>query len=145
MTAASIPETRYVKSGDVHIAYQVLGTGPPDLVFIAGFTSHCEFQWEEPDLAQSLRRMASFSRLIWFDKRGTGLSDPVSADQLSLELRMRDLDAVLDAVGSRRAALLGASEGGPICTLYAATYPERVSHLILYGTWARFFQDVVFI
>jgi pimeloyl-ACP methyl ester carboxylesterase len=86
--------------------------------------------------------MASFSRLIWMDKRGTGLSDPVSPDRLSLELRMRDMNAVLDAVGSTRAALLGASDGGPMCTLYAATYPDRVSHLILYASWARFLQDV---
>jgi class 3 adenylate cyclase len=139
--AAAIPETRYTKSGDVHIAYQTLGDGPPDLVHVSGFTSHCEHQWEEPALAQSLQRMASFSRLIWFDKRGTGLSDPVSSDQLSLELRMRDMNAVLDAVGSARVALLGASDGGPWCTLYAATYPDRVSHLVLYATWARFLQD----
>jgi class 3 adenylate cyclase len=138
---ASVPETRYARSGDVHLAYQTLGDGPGDLVFVAGFTSHCEHQWEQPDLARSLRRMASFSRLVWFDKRGTGLSDPVGPDQFSLELRMRDMDAVLDAVGSRKASLLGASEGGPMCTLYAATYPDRVSHLVLYGTWARFFQD----
>jgi class 3 adenylate cyclase len=139
--AAMMPETRYVKSGDVHIAYQVLGDGPPDLVFVSGFTSHCEHQWEEPTLAQSLRRLASFSRLIWMDKRGTGLSDPVPPDQLSLELRMRDMNAVLDAVGATRVALLGASDGGPMCTLYAATYPDRVSHLVLYAAWARFLQD----
>jgi pimeloyl-ACP methyl ester carboxylesterase len=138
---AGIPETRYAPSGDIHIAYQTLGGGPGDLVFVAGFTSHCEHQWEQPDLARSLRRMASFSRLVWFDKRGTGLSDPVPPDQLSLELRMHDMDAVLDAVGSTSAALFGASDGGPMCTLYAATYPDRVSHLVLYGTWARFFQD----
>jgi pimeloyl-ACP methyl ester carboxylesterase len=140
--AATIPETRYTKSGDVHIAYQVLGDGPPDLVFVSGFTSHCEHQWEEPTLAQSLRKLASFSRLILMDKRGTGLSDPMSPDQLSLELRMRDMNAVLDAVGSTRAALLGASDGGPMCTLYAATYPDRVPHLVLYAAWARFLQDV---
>src|SRR3954449_3796538 len=138
---AAIPETRYARSGDVHIAYQTLGDGPLDLAFVAGFTSHCEHQWDEPELAQSLRQMASFSRLIWFDKRGTGLSDPVSAGQLSLEQRMQDLNAVLDEIGSTRTALLGASEGGPMCTLYAATYPERVSHLVLYGTWARFLRD----
>ena len=138
---AATPETHYVKSGDVHIAYQMLGDGPPDLVFVSGFTSHCEHQWEEPTLAQSLRKLASFSRLILMDKRGTGLSDPVSPDQLSLEVRMRDMNAVLDAVGSTRTALLGASDGGPMCTLYAATYPDRVSHLILYAAWARFLQD----
>jgi class 3 adenylate cyclase len=139
--ATIVPETRYARSGDVHIAYQAFGSGPPDMAFVAGFTSHCEHQWEQPALAASLRRMASFSRLVWFDKRGTGLSDPVPADQLSLELRMRDMNAVLDAVGSSRAAVFGASDGGPMCTLYAATYPDRVSHLVLYGTWARFLQD----
>jgi pimeloyl-ACP methyl ester carboxylesterase len=106
-----IPETRYTRSGDVHIAYQTVGEGPPDLVFVAGFTSHCEHQWEDPALAASLRAMASFSRLIWLDKRGTGLSDPVSPDQLSMEQRMQDLNAVLDAVGSTRAALFGAFRG----------------------------------
>lgn len=135
------PETRYVRTaGGIHIAYQTLGDHGPDVVFIAGFTSHCEHQWEQPSLARSLRRIGSFGRLIWFDKRGTGLSDPVPASELSLEERMQDLRAVLDAVGSNRAALFGASDGGPLCALYAATYPERVSALVLYGTWARFFQ-----
>jgi plasmid stabilization system protein ParE len=104
--ATIVPETRYTRSGGVHIAYQAFGGGPPDLAFVAGFTSHCEHQWEQPALAASLRRMASFSRLVWFDKRGTGLSDPVPPDQLSLELRMLDMNAVLDAVGSSRAALV---------------------------------------
>src|SRR3954464_5821004 len=135
---AAIPETRYARSGDVHIAYQTLGDGPLDLAFVAGFTSHCEHQWDEPELAQSLRQMASFSRLIWFDKRGTGLSDPVSGVELSLEQRMQDLNAVLAAAGSTLRVLLGASEGGPMCTCYAATYPERVSHKVVAGTWGRF-------
>ncbi|HET6810155.1 MAG TPA: adenylate/guanylate cyclase domain-containing protein [Acidimicrobiales bacterium] len=133
-----VPETRYALAGDLHIAYQALGDGPIDLVFVAGFTSHCEHQWLEPALARSLRRMASFSRLIWVDKRGTGLSDPVPvSDPPTLEQRMEDLTAVLDALGSEQAALFGASDGGQMCALFAATYPERVSALALYGTWAR--------
>src|SRR5215472_14971404 len=137
----AMPEVRYAMSGDLHIAYQVLGDGPMDLVFVAGFTSHCEHQWEEPALARSLDRLASFSRLIWFDKRGTGLSDPVlDPNQFTLEQRMEDLHAVLDDVGSRQAAILGASEGGAMSALFAATYPHRVSALILYGSWARTFQ-----
>jgi pimeloyl-ACP methyl ester carboxylesterase len=135
------PETRYARAADgVHIAYQVLGGGPADLVFIAGFTSHVEHQWEQPTLADSLRRMASFSRLILFDKRGTGLSGPVPASQHSLEQRMEDMTSVLDAVGSECAALFRASDGGLMCALFAATHPERVSHLILYGSWARFLR-----
>jgi class 3 adenylate cyclase len=137
-----VPEVRYVRSDGVHIAYQVLGDGPIDLVFVSGFTSHAEHQWEEPSVARFLLRLGSFSRLIWFDKRGTGLSDPVPADEHFLDLRMEDLKAVLDGVGAERVALLAASEGGPLCVLFAATYPKRVSHLVLYGTWARFLQDV---
>jgi class 3 adenylate cyclase/pimeloyl-ACP methyl ester carboxylesterase len=137
----AVPEVRYAKNGDLHIAYQVLGDGPFDLVFVAGFTSHCEHQWEEPALARSLERLASFSRLIWFDKRGTGLSDPVlDANQFTLEQRMEDMHAVLDAVGSERAAILGASEGGAMSALFAATYPRRVSGLVLYASWARTFR-----
>jgi pimeloyl-ACP methyl ester carboxylesterase len=132
----SVPETRYTKSGDVHIAYQVLGDGPLDLVFVPGFVSHLEYQWEEPSSARVLRRLASFARLIRFDKRGTGLSDrggPVP----TLEQRMDDVRAVMDAVGSRRAALLGVSEGGPMSLLFAATHPDRTSALVLYGSYAR--------
>ena len=125
----------------MHIAYQTVGDGPFDLVFVAGFVSHCEHQWEEPSLARSLRRMGSFSRLIWLDKRGTGLSDPVSDPaQFTLEQRMEDLNAVLDAAGSERAALLGASDGGAMTALFAATYPERVSALVLFGAWARYLR-----
>jgi class 3 adenylate cyclase/pimeloyl-ACP methyl ester carboxylesterase len=138
---AAVPEVHYAKNGDLHIAYQVLGDGPFDLVFVAGFTSHCEHQWEEPSLARSLERLASFSRLIWFDKRGTGLSDPVlDTNQFTLEQRMEDLHAVLDAVGSKQAAIFGASEGGAMSALFAATYPRRVSALVLYASWARTFQ-----
>jgi pimeloyl-ACP methyl ester carboxylesterase len=138
MSPESIPETRYAVNRGVHIAYQALGEGPPDLGFVAGLISHCEHQWEEPALARSLRRMARFSRLIWLDKRGTGLSDPVPlSDTPILEQQMEDLAAVLDSVGSERTALFAASDAGPMCILFAATYHERVSALVLYGTSAR--------
>jgi class 3 adenylate cyclase len=131
-----IPETRYAKSGDIHIAYQILGSGPLDLVLVPGFTSHVEYQWEEPHFAHMLRRLASFSRLICFDKRGTGLSDRDAAIP-TLEQRMDDVRAVMDAVGSSRAALCGVSEGGPMSVLFAATYPERTTALVLYGSFAK--------
>jgi len=133
---AEVPQTRYTKSGDVHIAYQVLGNGPLDIVLVPGFVSHLEYQWEEPRYAAMMRRLASFSRLIMFDKPGTGLSDRFASIP-TLEQRMDDVRAVMDAVGSRRAALLGISEGGPMSLLFAATYPERTSALILYGSYAR--------
>jgi class 3 adenylate cyclase len=129
-------QTCYAKSGDVHIAYQVIGSGSPDLVLVPGFVSHLEMQWEDPRWAHFLTRLASFSRLIRFDKRGTGLSDRVGSIP-TLEERMEDVRAVMDAVGSNRAALLGISEGGPMCALFAATYPERTSALIMYGAIAR--------
>lgn len=129
-------ETRYAKSGDIHIAYQMTGSGPLDLVFVPGFVSHVEFQWENTHVARFLRRLGSFSRLICFDKRGTGLSDRVGSIP-TLEERMDDVRAVMDAAGSQRAALLGISEGGPMCALFAATYPERTSALILYGAIAK--------
>jgi pimeloyl-ACP methyl ester carboxylesterase len=131
-----LPETRYARSGDVSIAYQTVGDGPLDLVFVPGFVSHVEHWWEEPSSARSLQRLASFSRLILFDKRGTGLSDPV-AGVPTLEERMDDVRAVMDAVGTERAALFGASEGGPMCCLFAATYPDRTSALVLYGSAPR--------
>ena len=132
------PETRYAKTGGLHIAYQVVGEGDLDLVMVSGFVSNVESSWESPNEAAFLARLASFSRLILFDKRGTGLSDRVSADQLPiLEDRMDDVRAVMDAAGSERAALLGWSEGGPMSVLFAATYPERVTHLVLYGSYAR--------
>jgi class 3 adenylate cyclase len=130
------PETRYAKSGDVNIAYQVVGDGPLDLVLVPGFVSHLDLDWEEPRYAHFLRRLASFSRLIRFDKRGTGLSDRPGGLP-DLETRMDDVRAVLDTVGSERAALLGYSEGGPMCILFAATYPARTSALVLYGTYAK--------
>lgn len=130
------PETHYAKSGDVNIAYQVVGDGPPDLVLVPGFVSHLENDWDEPRSAHFLERLASFSRLIRFDKRGTGLSDR-PGELPDLETRMDDVRAVIDAVGSERAALFGYSEGGPMCCLFAATYPDRTTALVLYGTYAK--------
>jgi pimeloyl-ACP methyl ester carboxylesterase len=132
------PETRYARSGDVHIAYQVTGRGPRDLVYVPGWVSNIDLMWEEPAMARFLDRLASFSRLILFDKRGTGLSDRVSTDQLpTLEQRMDDVRAVLEAVGSERAALFGHSEGGNMCVLFAATYPERTTALVTLGSFAK--------
>jgi pimeloyl-ACP methyl ester carboxylesterase len=135
----NLPETRYAKTADgVHIAYQVVGGGPVDLVFVMGWTSHIELMWAEPALARFFTRLASFSRLILFDKRGMGLSDRVSPEHLpSLEVRMDDAHAVMDAIGSDRAVVFGVSEGGPMATLFAATYPERTIALILFGTSAN--------
>ena len=128
------PETRYARSGDVNIAYQVVGEGPLDLVYVPGWVSNVELNWAEPLHARFLGRLASFSRLIIFDKRGTGLSDRVPADQLpDLEQRMDDVRAVLDAVGSERAALFGFSEGGNMSVLFAATYPGRTVALVVFG------------
>jgi pimeloyl-ACP methyl ester carboxylesterase len=128
------PRTQYARSGDVHIAYQVVGDGPIDVVLVPGFVSHLEQVWDDPHQTQFLRRLASFSRLIRFDKRGTGLSDPVPLDRLpTLEERMDDVRAVLDAVGSERASLFGISEGGPLSLLFGATHPARTVALVLYG------------
>jgi pimeloyl-ACP methyl ester carboxylesterase len=129
------PETRYVASGDVNIAYQVVGDGPRDLILVPGYVSNIEVFWEEPNLVRFLQRLATFSRLILFDKRGTGLSDRVP-DMPTLETRMDDVRAVMKAVGSERAALLGYSEGGPMCALFAATFPARTSALIMIGGYA---------
>ncbi len=132
------PETHYAKSGDVNVAYQVVGDGPLDLVYVPGWVSNIELMWEEPGFADFLTRLASFSRLILFDKRGTGLSDRVpNADLPNLEQRMDDVRAVMDAAGSEQAALLGHSEGGNMCALFAATYPERVTALVLVGSFAK--------
>jgi pimeloyl-ACP methyl ester carboxylesterase len=130
------PETHYAKSGDVNIAYQVTGSGSLDLVLVPGWVSHVEQAWEEPSFAGFLQRLASFSRLIFLDRRGTGLSDAVAGPS-TLEQRMDDVRAVMDAAGSERAALFGISEGGPMCSLFAATYPERTDALVLYGTMAK--------
>jgi pimeloyl-ACP methyl ester carboxylesterase len=132
------PETRYAKSGDLNIAYQVVGGGPFDLVYVPGWISNVDLGWEEPAHAHVLDRLASFSRLILFDKRGTGMSDPVPLEQLpSLEERIDDVRAVLDAVGCEEAALFGFSEGGLMSMLFAATYPERMRALVLYGVFAK--------
>jgi class 3 adenylate cyclase len=132
-----IPATRYAKSGDVHVAYQVFGEGPIDLVFVPGFISHVEYCWEHPDFARWLQRLGSFARVIMFDKRGTGLSDPVT-DIPSMDQRMEDVRAVMDEVGIESAALLGVSEGGALAILFAATHPKRCQRLVLYGAFARF-------
>ena len=127
---------RYARSGDVNIAYQLTGEGPFDLVLVPGFFSHLEIDWEYPEYAQFLDRLGSFARLIRFDKRGTGLSDR-GIGLPDFETRMDDVRAVMDAVGSDSAALLGYSEGGPMCVLFAASYPERTRSLVLYGTYAK--------
>ena len=132
------PRTHYTKAGGVSIAYQVLGDAPRDLVVVPGWISHLEAAWDVPAHAEFYERLASFSRLILFDKRGTGLSDRVPVDQLpTLEVRMDDVRAVMDAAQSRRAALFGWSEGGPMSALFAATYPERTAALIMYGSFAK--------
>jgi pimeloyl-ACP methyl ester carboxylesterase len=137
------PETKYARSGDVHIAYQVVGEGPLDLVYVRGWVSNLDYAWEEPSYARFINRLASFSRVILFDKRGTGLSDRVSESALpTLEQRMDDVRAVMDAVHSERAALVGVSEGGPMCALFAATYPKRTLALVMYGAYARRMWDV---
>ncbi|HEV7746885.1 MAG TPA: alpha/beta fold hydrolase [Pyrinomonadaceae bacterium] len=136
------PETMYARSGDVNIAYQVIGDGPLDLVFVMGWVSHLEYFWREPSFARFLLSLASFARLILFDKRGTGLSDRVPINELpTLEQRMDDVRAVMDAVGSERAALCGVSEGGPMCSLFAATYPEKTLGLVMIGTYAKRIRD----
>jgi DNA-binding winged helix-turn-helix (wHTH) protein/pimeloyl-ACP methyl ester carboxylesterase/class 3 adenylate cyclase len=139
---SAAPETHYAQSGDVNIAYQVIGDGPLDLVFVMGWVSHLEYFWEEPSFARFLTRLASFSRLILFDKRGTGLSDRVPIRELpTLEQRMDDVRVVMEAVGSKSAALCGVSEGGPMCSLFAATYPEKTNALVMIGTYAKRIWD----
>ena len=135
-TGPEAPTTHYARSGDVNIAYQVIGQGPIDLVFVMGWVSHVECFWTEPSFARFLRRLAEFSRVIVFDKRGTGLSDRVVALP-TLEQRMDDVRAVMAAAGSREAALLGVSEGGPMCSLFATTYPEKTRALVMIGTYAK--------
>src|SRR4051812_45223580 len=131
------PTTRYARSGELAIAYQVLGSGDLDLVLAPGFISNLEWGWQEPGLRRYLERLASFSRLLLFDKRGTGLSDPV-AGPATLEERIDDLRAVMDAAGSERAAVLGVSEGGSMAMLFAAQHPERTRALVLYAATPRF-------
>jgi pimeloyl-ACP methyl ester carboxylesterase len=132
----STPPTQYARSGDTSIAYQVVGDGPIDLVLVLGFATHLELQWEFDPSARFFERLSSFSRLIVFDKRGTGLSDPVAAAP-TLEQRVDDVRAVMDAAGSERAALLGISEGAPMSVLFAATHPDRARALVLYGAMGR--------
>jgi pimeloyl-ACP methyl ester carboxylesterase len=140
--AGAAPRVHYARSGSVNIAYQVVGAGPIDLVFVMGWVSHLEYFWNEPSFAGFLSRLAGSSRLILFDKRGTGLSDAVPVAQLpSLDQRLDDLRAVMDAAGSARAVLLGVSEGGPLCTLFAARYPEKTAGLIMIGSYARRLRD----
>jgi class 3 adenylate cyclase len=131
-----VSRTRYARSGEFSIAYQVAGDGPLDVVFVPGFVSHVEHGWELPGWGPAWRRLSSFARLIVFDKRGTGLSDRTTT-MPTLEERMDDVRAVMDAAGSKRAALIGLSEGGPMSLLFAATYPDRTSALVLWGSFAR--------
>jgi pimeloyl-ACP methyl ester carboxylesterase len=132
-----LPNTRYAKSGNVHVAYQVFGNGDIDLVFFPGFVSNIEVNWEEPHFARWLRKLASFARVITFDKRGTGLSDRLDVLP-TMDERMDDVRAVMDAAGSERAAIFGLSEGGSLATLFAAHYPERCRALVLWGAFAKF-------
>lgn len=137
-----IPKTFYAKSGDLNIAYQVVGDGPIDLVYVPGWVSHVEEAWEIPVHARFLNRLSSFTRLILFDKRGTGMSDRVPVDALpTLEERMDDVRAVMDAVESARPALFGWSEGGNMSILFAATYPERTTSLVTFGVFAKRLWD----
>ena len=130
---------RYARSGDVHLAYRVFGDAPRDIVLIPGTLSHVEATWELPSNEHLLKRLTAFSRVIVFDKRGQGLSDRVA--ELTIEERIGDVRAVMDAAGSERATIYGWSEGGPMCLMFAATYPERTSELVLYGTFASMRHD----
>lgn len=132
----SMPPTQYARSGDVSIAYQVIGDGPVDLVLVPGFVSHVEMFWEMPPVVRMFDRISTFARLIIFDKRGTGLSDPVVGAPI-LEERIDDVRAVMEAVGMEQAVLMGTSEGVPMAVLFAATHPDLVSGLVLYGGMAR--------
>jgi pimeloyl-ACP methyl ester carboxylesterase len=136
-TPSDTPETRFTTNGGIALAYQVIGEGPRDLLFVPGFVSHLEYGWEDPAYARFLRQLATFSRLILFDKRGTGLSERV-VNPPTLEQRMDDVRAILDAASCDRAAVLGVSEGGAMAALFAATYPERVTALILYGATIKY-------
>src|ERR1700704_3699537 len=135
MNDVALPETRYAANGDVNIAYQTMGDGPVDVIVVPGFMSHIEFMHELPGHTAGLRRLSTFSRVVTFDKRGQGLSDRVSGAP-SLEQRMDDVRAVMDDIGSQRAVVVGFSEGSAMSALFAATYPERVAQLILFGGFA---------
>lgn len=130
------PQVSYARSGGTNIAYQVLGEGPPDILFVPGFVSHIDLAWEEPFLSGFLRGLADLGRLIWFDKRGTGLSDPVESEP-STEDRQDDIRAVMDAARSHQAILFGVSEGASLCILFAVHQPDRVQSLILFAGFAR--------
>jgi class 3 adenylate cyclase len=133
-----VPRTRYARSGDLNIAYQVFGAGSVDLVYVPGWVSHVEEAWDSPDYAAFLRRLGSFARVLMFDKRGTGLSDPVSINRLpTLEERIDDVRAVMDAASSRRAAVFGVSEGGNMSVLFAASFPDRTTALVTFGVYAK--------
>src|SRR5579863_1115926 len=135
----SRPETRYVAVGDADVAYQVLGEGPSDLLLFIGLGSHVEMAWDDPDIADFFRRLASLRRLILLDRRGTGASDGVPRNAIpTWEERTDDIESVLDAVGSQRTSILATTDGGPIAILYAAAHPERVDSLVLCNTSARY-------
>jgi class 3 adenylate cyclase len=136
MSDYELPETRYAQSGDVNIAFQTIGDGPIDLILVPGIVSHVELFHEMPGYTAFLRRLSKFARVVTFDKRGQGLSDRISG-AASLEQRMDDVRAIMDKIGSESAALFGFSEGAAMCALFAATYPERVSHLLLFGGFAK--------
>src|SRR5262249_37032146 len=136
------PQTRYAKSGDVHIAYQVVGDGPVDLVWIPSMAHHVELSWENPVVARFLWRLTELGRLMVFDKRGTGMSDRVSGE--TLESRMDDIRAVMEAAGSDHAAVVALGDGGPLAMLFAATYPERTAGLVLINTTPRFVRSADF-
>src|SRR6185369_8022445 len=134
-----LPETRYAKLGDLHLAYQVLGEGPPDLLLLDQWFGNVEAQWDVPPVARLRERLASFGRLIMFDKRGTGLSDPIPTAELpTLEAFMADIPAVLDTVGAERVALITNIGGGTLALPFAAAHPERLSSLILVDCFARY-------
>lgn len=134
----SVCDVSYTRSGDVNIAWQSIGDGPIDLVFVMGWVSHLEWFWREPSFAAFLKRLTRFARVILFDKRGTGLSDKVPHNELpTLEQRMHDVRAVMEAAGSEKAVLCGVSEGGPMCSLFAATYPQHTIALVMIGSYAR--------
>ena len=135
MNDFALPETRYALSGDVNIAYQTMGAGPVDIIMVPGFVSHVEFMHELAGYTAFLRRLSTFARVVTFDKRGQGLSDRISGAP-SLEQRMDDVRAVMDDIGSQRAVIVGFSEGAAMSVLFAATYPERVAQLVLFGGFA---------
>ena len=138
MSDFELPNTRYALSGDVNIAFQVMGDGPIDIIMVPGVVSHIEFLHEFPGYTEFLRRLATFARVVTFDKRGQGLSDGISGAP-SLEQRVDDVRAIMDDIGSQRAILLGFSEGSPMSAFFAAVNPERVSKLILFGGFAKAF------